>query len=709
MALDGARSAPASAERGVFLSTLPAGRGERQLALAVVLASVAVFVAVVPFAKVRLAPVAAFIPIYESALVVNDLITAILLFGQFSILRSRGLCVLASGYLFTAFIAVAHALTFPGLFSPTGLLGAGPQSTAWLYMFWHVGFPVAVIAYTLLRDDDGVTSRPRGRVSITVLSSVAAVAAAVCGFTLLATAGQAALPAIMRGNQYTPAMIMVVSSVWAASLVALVVLWRRRPHSVLDLWLMVVMCAWLFDIALAAVLNAGRFDVGFYAGRVYGLLASGFVLGVLLLENAMLYARLVDVHASERQERERAQRAEAAAAAANRELERHNRSLEQIVAERTQRLLQSEKVATMGSLLAGVAHELNNPLAVAMAHAQLLREKTNGAEDALKVRAEKILGAAERCSRIVKNFLALARQRPPERGDVHVNSVVQQALEMLGYELRTDSIDVSSDLAERLPVLWADGHQLHQVLVNLITNAHHAMRKASGPRRLRITTELAGAGDRVRLAIADTGPGIPAELQSKIFEPFFTTKPAGEGTGLGLSLCRNIIGEHGGTITVESRLGQGTTFVIELPVSTRTSSAVEGDNGSRLTPVAAKRLLVVDDEPDIAGVLSEILRDAGHRVDVAADGNAALHLLARTTYDLVLSDTRMPGLDGVGFYREVQRRFPALVGRLIFVSGDSLSREKQEFLDSTGVPHLSKPFDVQEVRRLVHQRLSALG
>jgi signal transduction histidine kinase len=283
-------------ERPIFLSTLPAGGRERRRALVVVAVSAAIFVAAVPFAKVQLAPVWAFIPIYESVLVVNDLITAVLLFGQFGFLRSRALLVLASGYLFTAFIAVAHALTFPGLFAPTGLLGAGPQSTAWLYMFWHGGFPLFVMAYALLKDHGRETNRTHSSASVAILFSVAAVLVIVCGLTLLATMGQDSLPAIMQGNQYTPTMIGVVSSVWLFSLLALFALWRRRPHMVLDLWLMVVMCAWFFDIALSAVLNAGRFDLGFYAGRIYGLLAASFVLMMLLIENSVLYGRLVEAH-----------------------------------------------------------------------------------------------------------------------------------------------------------------------------------------------------------------------------------------------------------------------------------------------------------------------------------------------------------------------------------------------------------------------------
>jgi len=268
-------------ERPVFLSTLPAERRERRIALKLVAVSAMIFAAVAPFAKVQLSPVWAFIPAYESALAVTDLMTAVLLFGQFGFLRSQALLVLAGGYLFTTFITLAHALTFPGLFSPEGLLGAGPQTTAWLYMAWHGVFPLCVIAYAWLNGRERRLIDP-SNVRIAMLVAGAAAFVAVCGFAYLATGGRQLLPAIMQGNRYTPAMVGVVSTVWALSLVALGALWRRRPHTVLDLWVMVVMCAWIFDIGLSAVLNAGRFDVGFYAGRIYGLMASSLVLLMLL-------------------------------------------------------------------------------------------------------------------------------------------------------------------------------------------------------------------------------------------------------------------------------------------------------------------------------------------------------------------------------------------------------------------------------------------
>ena len=283
-------------DRAFFLSTLPAGSRDRWLASVTAGVSAAIFLAALPFAKVPLTPIVAFIPTYQSALVINDLITAGLLFGQFTILHARGLLVLAGAYLFAAFITIAHTLSFPGLFAPSGLLGAGPQTTAWLYMVWHAGFPMFVIAYALLDRDSVPTLMPKRPSVGLILGWIAAIFLIAAGITLVVTAGQAHLPAIMQDNRYTPAMIGVVSTVWALTFVALLALWRRRPRMVLDLWLMVVICAWAFDVALSAVFNSGRFDLGFYAGRTYGLLASSFVLLVLLIENNTLYARLAEAH-----------------------------------------------------------------------------------------------------------------------------------------------------------------------------------------------------------------------------------------------------------------------------------------------------------------------------------------------------------------------------------------------------------------------------
>lgn len=289
-----------ASEPEVFLSTLAPRPRDRSLALAVVIVSTAVFLAAVPLAKRPLEPVPAFLPVYQSALVIIELITAVLLFGQYTILRSRALLVLGCAYLFSASMAVVHALSFPGLLAKAGLLGAGPQTTAWIYFLWHAGFPLLVIAYAVLRNEGTHSHRSSGSPWRTASCAVAATLSAAAVLTYVATAGHDALPAIMTGDRDASAKVFVAVCSWLLSLVAVPVLWRGRRHSVLDLWLIVVMVVWIFEVALAAVFNAGRYDVGWYVGRIYGLLAASFVLGMLLLENGLLYARLVKSHENER-------------------------------------------------------------------------------------------------------------------------------------------------------------------------------------------------------------------------------------------------------------------------------------------------------------------------------------------------------------------------------------------------------------------------
>jgi len=274
-------------------TTLQNIQGDRRLPLIALVLSFLTFAAILPFARTPLPQIDAFIPIYQSALIICDLIIAVLLYTYFLIHRSRALLVLAGGYLFTAVMAAAHLLTFLGLLSPGGLLGAGPQTTACLYIFWHGGFPLAVIAYALLESNDGKNKRPdAGSPVFTMFAGIAGLFVVIATLTVLATSEQSLLSDIMDGHHYAPAMIVVISTVWLASFAAFLVLWLRRPVSRLDTWLMIVMCFWCFDIALSAVFNAGRFDLGFYAGRIFGLVAATVVLFGLLLEMGALHAKL---------------------------------------------------------------------------------------------------------------------------------------------------------------------------------------------------------------------------------------------------------------------------------------------------------------------------------------------------------------------------------------------------------------------------------
>ena len=363
-------------------------------------------------------------------------------------------------------------------------------------------------------------------------------------------------------------------------------------------------------------------------------------------------------------------------------------------------LYQTEKLTTMGTVLAGVAHELNNPLTAVTGYANLLRQDLAGTPSA--TRAENIAHAADRCASIVRNFLALARKYPPERQVVGLNDIARDAAELLAYHLRVDGIEVRLDLEEGLPVLWADPHQLHQVVVNLITNARDELRKAPAPRRLTLRTHAGKTRGRVAVDVEDTGPGVSEEIRDRIFEPFFTTKPVGQGTGLGLSLCHGIVEGHGGTLSLVSEPGVGAIFRVELPVVVPPTPS--GKNAPETTSaVTGKRILVVDDEQLVLQFLGEMLGADHHTVDTVSDGTQALEVLRQTSYDLILSDVRMPYLDGPGLYRALERRLPDLCRRFVLMTGDVLSAEIQTFLEQTGVPGLSKPFDRGEVRRVIQQ------
>ena len=369
-------------------------------------------------------------------------------------------------------------------------------------------------------------------------------------------------------------------------------------------------------------------------------------------------------------------------------------------------LHQSEKLAALSGLLASVAHELNNPLAALMVQSDLLREQTMNSD--LTEMVTDIHQAAVRCERIVRNFLTLARPNTPERIRVQLNDVVQEALQLLRYTLQLDEIDIIQQLADDLPVLWGDPHQLHQVVVNLLTNAHQALRETPPPHRITLTTQYNAAQQEVRLEVLDTGPGIPPALQARIFEPFFTTKPAGVGTGLGLSLCQSIIAGHEGTLRVESHPGYGARFVVTLPVAVEPSPEPPVPEPLPSTIVTGKAILVIDDEVGTAKALVRLFHRDGHRVDTAANGHLALAQLQKRPYDLILCDLRMPKLDGPGLYRSLAQNHPQLLPRFIFVTGDTLSPVAKAFLEDSQAPYLVKPFHAEEVRRIVQHALHRL-
>lgn len=698
---------------GLFVSTALARGPERRLAAALVILLAIVFVAAVPFARRPLPQVPAFIPVYESALAILDLVTAILLFGQFAVLRAGSVLVLAGGYLFAALMTIAHALTFPGLFAAHGLLGAGMQSTAWLYMFWHGGFPAAVILYALLKGGRFDGAAVRRAPAAAVLGCAAAVLGLVCGLTWLATAGAPALPAIMDGNRYTAAMIFVVGTVWLLSLLGIAALRLRPPLTMLDLWLIAVLAAWLFDIGLSAVFNAGRFDLGFYAGRIYGLLATSFVLAVVLTETNRLYGRLA--HAAT-QLSGRVGRLEESERAHLIELERSNAELRAEAAERRRteaRLVQAQKMEAIGNLTGGMAHDFNNILGIVIGNLDVLRGRC-AAEPETDELAREALEAALRGAELNRRLLAFARRQPLQPTRLDLNALIESIVTLLRRVLG-EQIEITLDLGRETWPVVLDEAQLEAAITNLATNARDAMPKggrlAIATRNRRLDGDYAAqhaevtAGDYAEIEVGDNGMGMPPEVMSRIFEPFYTTKEQGRDTGLGLSMVFGFIKQSGGHISVYSEPGRGTSFRLYLPRASAGPDAAETIEPAAAAPGGGERVLVVEDNAGLRRVAIRQLKELGYAVIEADSAAAAMAALENGGADLVFSDVVMPGgVDGFDLTAAIGRRWPEI--RVLLTSGFGGGNLEQSLAAlPPGVRLLGKPYRKAELAAALRSSL----
>ena len=371
-------------------------------------------------------------------------------------------------------------------------------------------------------------------------------------------------------------------------------------------------------------------------------------------------------------------------------------------------LLQAEKMAALGQTVSGVAHELNNPLATILTWAERLSQKTT-LEPAVRRGLEIILSESERAARIVRNLLTFARKRQTTRAMVDINQVVRETLALRAYEQRVTNIIVIDALAAGLPNVFADSHQVQQVLLNLTINAEQAMLSANGRGVLVVRTWHDAERECVILEINDDGPGIAEDVQAKIFDPFFTTKEVGKGTGLGLTVAYAIVNEHGGRIRLESRPSAGASFFVELPVS-----------GARLPPTPQPRqrqmaapvvqthasILVVDDEAALAAAVCAALQDAGFSVDQASDGEQALMRVQSRLFDLVICDLKMPRVDGKTFYGMLVAAKPAMAERVVFVTGDVAGTDAEKFLEESGCRWLAKPFRLADLVRVAREALA---
>ena len=512
------------------LATLPPDRAQKRLALAVMLVFLgAVFILAGELTNVQWRRIDAFVPAYGTAMFVNDMITAVLLFNQFAILRSRALLVIAIGYLFTGLLLVPWTLAFPGVFPPDSLLGSRLQSTSWFQLLRLAGFPSFVIVYALLKDADPPRRLWEGSVGVAILSSVAITAAIVLVLTVLVIAGDAHLLRISTDPVHFSTLAFYISGgliLW--NLLALAVLWMRQ-RSVLDLWLMVVVCAYAIEFYLGAFSGQARFNAGWYAGRVFGFLSSILVLCVLLYEITTLYAQLLRAVFEQRRERE-------------------------------------ARLMTGDAVSASIAHEVKQPLGAIITSASAGLNWLDHAKpdlDEVRDALQLVVAAGHRADAVIENIRGHFRMGARTHTPLDINEVIQKALVVVRDNLQTHRVAVQADVNERLPRIRGEQVQLQQVLVNLITNAMDSMATKNGERVLSIRSEVHHSG-RVMVSVEDTGKGLDPGTVDRIFNPMFTTKA--HGMGMGLSICRSIIEAHEGRLWVTADKGRGSIFHFTVPV-----------------------------------------------------------------------------------------------------------------------------------------------
>ena len=520
-----------------LISFLPPSEAHKRAALAVSAFLLAAFVIGVPSAKVALPQLEIYMPLVATVMSLNDLMTASLLFALFAVVRSRALLLLANGYLFTALIVAVYGLVWPGAFHPTGLFGAGPQTRPWLYLAWHAGLPLSVIAYALLKGKEHATLPvARDPVLKLIFASIACTVLMVCGLTWLVTRFPQLLPVLMTPLDRTSDVARFgTGAILLASAGACVLQWRRRQQSVLDLWLSVVALAWLLG---SIMLNAigGRYDVAWYLTPGFSVVSATLVLLVLLSETVKLHAQLAISVLAQRRERE-------------------GRRL------------------SMDAMSAALAHECKQPLSAIVTGANAAArwlDRTPPNVGKVHASLKRIADDAHRAVKVIQSVRAMAgdagqgREGQP-RTPVDTNELIRESIAILRGELEAAKIVAQLELAKELPLVSADGGQLQQVLINLIANAADAMRGISDRARVLKLTSSALESNAVALSIEDTGTGIRPEDIDRIFHAFFTTKP--DGMGLGLAICQSIVESHGGTMTAGANVPHGSVFRIKLPGS----------------------------------------------------------------------------------------------------------------------------------------------
>jgi signal transduction histidine kinase len=512
----------------VVIANTPASASERRVALIIIILLFILFVAAAPFAGMPLPRIDAFIPAIQTVLCVAELVTAILLFAQYSIQPQLGLLALASGYIFSGLFAFLQTLAFPGAYAPNGLIGDPLSSAPYLFCLWHIAFPLAVIVYAISKDTGGshrVGKSPRTAIGVTIASVLAVTAI----LTWAVTAGVKYLPSMfLDATRQAPAASYFTGPIWLLSAAALVVLFLYRRTS-LSVWLMVAVFATLPDLTLSTVMTTVRFTLGWYTARTYALIASCIVLAALLTESTLLYARLAN-------------------------------SILLLRRERANRLM------SLDAATSAMAHELNQPLAaIASMSAAALNwiKRTPPVLDEAQTCLAAISDSSHRANEIILGIRELFKKGEDHRAMIRIDDVARQVLQLVGPDLVLHDVAVDTDFEYDLPEVYVDRTQLQQVILNLARNAIEAM-GAKPPRARRLRLAASHDGQSIFLSVQDTGPGISAESSGRVFEPFFTTKQT--GMGLGLSICQTIIENHGGSLRLAKSDSDGCVFEVALPI-----------------------------------------------------------------------------------------------------------------------------------------------
>ena len=515
----------------LVIATMPATDRHRTIAVGVVILLTVAAAAVAPFASIQVARFDAFIPVLQTVVSVADLVTAILLFAQFSIQPQRALLALASGYIFSGSFAFLQTLAFPGGYAPAGLIGDSLNTAAWMYVLWHTTFPSAILVYALSKDMTGAARLP-GRPAMTaIVITVTCVLAVIAGLTWIVTAKTEYLPVLfttdVRFNSRLPNQINL--ALWLWGFIVLAVLFARR-RTILDLWLMVTLLAYMPNFLVAIIGSSIRFTIGWYAARGFILVGSCLLLSVLLVEITLLYSRLASAIILQRRER-------------------------------TNRLL------SVDAATAAIAHEINQPLGAMSLNCDAALECLKATPldlEELRSCLTDVKNDNSRANGIVAGIRALFKTTARQRTMIDVNRLVREVLRMVENDLRVHRVSVSTEFQAGVPQVRADPIQLQQVILNLVKNAIDAI--AIGPttiNAIRLITTYDGKAV-VSVSVQDTGPGIATENETQIFDPFFSTKAS--GMGLGLSISQRIIEDHGGSLRLTETSSKGCIFEITLPM-----------------------------------------------------------------------------------------------------------------------------------------------